>query len=54
MSKDQIDKAINDLLTSDGKGKRRKAQILQELCETTNPCVVRDKIQKLLSDKNFV
>lgn len=54
MSKDQIDKTIDILLTSDGKGKRRKAQLLQELCETVNPCVVRDKIQKLLADKNFI
>lgn len=49
-----IDKALEILLTSDGKGRKKKAFVLRELCDTANANYVRDKINKLLEDKKLV
>lgn len=50
---EEIDRAINILLTPDGKGLRKKASVLRELCTTCNANVVREKLTDKLDDKNF-
>jgi len=52
--KDNIDNALERLLTPDGVGRKRKAQILLEFCETQNHNITRERINKLLKDKAFV
>lgn len=44
----EIKEALKILLTPDGKGKRKKACVLRELCDTCNANLVRDEINKLL------
>jgi hypothetical protein len=50
----ELNKVFDILLTPDGKGKRKKAEILRELCDTANANLVREALQKLLADKKFV
>lgn len=45
-----IERALKILLTSDGKGRKKKAEILLELCETVNPNWVRTEIEKFLKE----
>lgn len=49
----EIEKTLEILLTPDGKGKRKKACVLKELCDTCNANLVRDAINKLLDDPKF-
>lgn len=50
---DFLKEALEALLTPDGKGRKKKACILRELCDTCNANVVRDEINKLLADPKF-
>jgi hypothetical protein len=43
---DFIDRALKMLLTPDGKGKYKKAQMLSELCQTQNPNYIRERLTK--------
>jgi len=49
-----IEDALKVLLTPDGKGAKRKAVILSELCVTANANLVRDIIEKMLKNKKLV
>lgn len=49
-----LKETLKILLTPDGKGRRKKATILRELCDTANANEVRNAINKLLEDKTFV
>lgn len=44
----EIEKALKILLTPDGKGRKRKASVLRELCDTANANLVRNEIEKFL------
>lgn len=44
-----IDAALAILLTPDGKGKKKKAEVLSELCITTSPNLVRDRIKQFIN-----
>ena len=50
---DIIDDALSKLLTPDGKGRKRKAIILKELCTTCNANRIREKINKMLDNNQF-
>ena len=54
MSKEFIENALSLLLTPDGKGRAKKAKILSELCQTQNPNIIRDIIDKQLEQKKLL